>query len=114
MPDATPDPGASPRVCLVTVPNLELGEDLARELVEARLAACVNVLPGLTSIYRWKGGVERDAECLLIVKTVAARVRELESWLDRHHPYDVPECVALEPVSVAAAYRAWLVRESAP
>ena len=114
MAATSPDPRAAPRVCLVTAPDPDVADRLARGLVDGRLAACVNVLPAVTSTYRWQGAVERDEECLLIVKTVATRVRELEAWLDEHHPYDCPECVALEPASVAAGYLAWLVRESAP
>jgi periplasmic divalent cation tolerance protein len=103
---------ASPRVVLVTAPDPESATRLARGLVEARLAACVNVLPGVTSVYRWEGAVHEDGEVLLVVKTRAAHLPALEAHLAAHHPYDVPECVALAPDRVEARYLAWLQGET--
>ena len=108
---AAPEPSAASaaRVVFVTAPDLAVARRLARELVGGRIAACVNLVEGLTSIYRWKGAVEEEREVLLVVKTSAKRVPALEAHLARHHPYEVPECVALEPASVAPAYLAWLL-----
>ncbi len=103
----------TPRVVLVTAPDEENALVLARELVARGLVACVNVIPGITSVYRWKGQVQEDAEFLLVAKTVAGRIGELEAALAELHPYEVPECVALEPASVEARYLAWLRAESA-
>ena len=103
--DTRPD---APRVVLTTAPDQETAERLARALVEAGLAACVNLVPGARSIYRWEGAVQCDAEVLMVAKTIAERVPQLEGWLAEHHPYDCPECVALEAASVEAAYLAWL------
>lgn len=100
------------RVVLSTAPDDATAERLARGLVDAGLVACVNLVPGLRSIYRWQGEVQDDAEVLLIAKTVAERVPQLEAWLAEHHPYDCPECVALEVASVEAAYLAWLRRHT--
>lgn len=102
------------RVLLVTAPDLECARALARGLVERRLAACVNLVPGLESIYRWQGAIESAKEVLLVVKTGAARVGEIERFLAAEHPYDVPECIALEPASVERSYLAWLLAEAAP
>ena len=102
----------SPRVVLVTAPNEDVGRRLARALVERRLAACANLIPGVRSIYRWDGEVRDEAEVLLVIKTVAGRISELEAALAELHPYDVPECIALEPASVEAKYLAWLVDET--
>ena len=99
------------RAVLVTAPDVETGKRLARALVEQRLAACVNLVPGLVSVYRWDGEVCEDGEVLLVVKTTAARLPEVEALLEREHPYDVPECVALAPAAVEAKYRAWLLGE---
>jgi len=103
---------ASARVVLITAPPGEPALRLARGLVDAGLVACVNVVGDVVSVYRWQGSVEQDAESLCIAKTTVARLAEIERWLDEHHPYDVPECVALEPARVAPAYLAWLSAES--
>lgn len=81
---------------------------LARTLVEERLAACVNIVPGLTSVYRWQGVIEQDAEQQLVVKTTADRVAALEARLGALHPYDLPEFLVLEVGGGGAAYLAWL------
>ena len=102
------------RVVLVTAPDRERGLEIARALVQGGTAACVNVLPGLHSVYRWKGAVEESGEVLLIAKTTAARLAEFEAALARVHPYDVPECVAIAPSAVAPKYLAWLFAETDP
>ncbi len=102
------------RVALVTAPDMEVARALARSLVGARLAACVNLLPGLESVYRWKDGVEEEGEVLLIVKTTRARLPELLTALAREHPYEVPECIALAPAEVEPRYLEWLFAASAP
>ena len=109
MSSAPPEhrPSTEPRLVLVTAPDEPVAEGLARQLVEGGLAACVNLLPGLKSVYRWEGAVQWDPEVLMLVKTTASRLRELEDFLQREHPYDTPECVALEPRSVEARYLAW-------
>ena len=82
---------------------------LARELVEARLAACVNIVPGVESVYRWEGKVAEDGEKLLLIKTTDERVDELQKALLAKHPYDVPEFVVITPDDVRGAYREWLL-----
>lgn len=94
-----------------TAPDLERARALARALVEERLAACVSFQPGLASVYRWKGAVEEATEVLLLIKTTAERLPELERAFVRLHPYEVPEFIAFEPTHVAAPYLAWLVAE---
>jgi periplasmic divalent cation tolerance protein len=84
---------------------------LARTLVEERLAACVSILPGVVSVYRWQGGVEQDQEQQLLIKTTPDRLAALESRLQQLHPYDVPELLVLDVERGGAAYLAW-VRES--
>ena len=106
------DPGA--RVALITAPDREAALRLARGLVEARVAACVNVVPGLTSVYRWQGAIQEDAEVLLVVKTRVDRVAELERLVARLHPYEVPELVLLAPSRVERRYLDWLLEQSAP
>jgi periplasmic divalent cation tolerance protein len=95
-------------VVLVTCPDRKVGERIARALVEERLAACVNVIPGLTSIYRWEGKICRDAEVLLVVKTRRIRLPALTRRVKALHPYSVPEVIALPLASGSASYLAWL------
>ncbi len=101
-------------VVLVTAPSAEKAAELARALVEERLAACGNVVPGLRSVYRWEGRVQDDAEALLLLKTTRARFRALRDRVLALHPYDVPEVLALPVEAGAAPYLAWLRAQAAP
>ncbi|KHJ40468.1 hypothetical protein D918_09514 [Trichuris suis] len=82
-------------VAYVTVPNEEVAKKLARSLVEKKLAACVNVIPGLKSIYEWKGAIEEDSELLLMIKTRTSMIEELSAYVRANHPYSVAEVIAL-------------------
>jgi periplasmic divalent cation tolerance protein len=82
-----------------------------RTLIEEKLAACVNVMPTMTSIYRWQGHIEDAREQQVIIKTTADRIAALEARLRTLHPYEVPEFVLLSPAAASDAYGAW-VRES--
>lgn len=95
-------------MALSTAPSAEVAEGLARALVERGLAACVNVVPGVTSFYRWRGQLQRDAECLLVIKTRAERLDELRAALTQLHPYETPELLALPIEAGLPAYLAWL------
>jgi len=95
-------------IVLCTVPDAATGESLARALVEARLAACVNIIPGLTSIYRWKGEVQQDKELLLIAKTRRDRFAELSVILSGLHPYELPEIIAVPIIDGLPAYLSWI------
>jgi periplasmic divalent cation tolerance protein len=95
-------------VVLTTVPAGSKGEEIAQALVEERLAACVNVLAPMTSIYRWRGAVERDTEQQLIIKTNRNRVPALQARLAALHPYELPELVVLAVADGSAAYFEWV------
>ncbi len=99
-------------VVLVTAPSAEQAAALARALVEARLAACGNVVPGLRSIYRWEGKVQDDAEALLVLKTTRARFEALRDRVLALHPYEVPEVLALPVEAGSARYLAWIAAET--
>jgi periplasmic divalent cation tolerance protein len=99
-------------VLFVSAPDEETGRRIARALVEERLAACVNVLPGMHSVYRWRGEVEEAAEVLLIAKTRAERAAALASRVRALHPYELPEVVALPVTDGSRAYLRWVVAES--
>ena len=95
-------------VVLVTVPNAETAETLGEALVGERLAACVNVVGGVRSIYRWKGAVERDEELLCVCKTTRAGFERLRARVVELHPYELPEVVAL-PIELGhAPYLEWI------
>jgi len=93
---------------LTTVPDGAKGETIARALVEERLAACVNLLPPMTSIYRWRGVVERESERQLIIKTTRQRVEALRARLSALHPYELPEFIVLAVADGGAAYLQWI------
>ena len=99
-------------IVLCTCPGPEVAERLASGLVEGGRAACVNILPQIRSIYRWEGELNNDPEALMIIKTSVSAYADLESWLAAHHPYDVPEIIALPLVEGSAAYLDWVIRES--
>ncbi len=93
------------RVVLTTVPDAAVGARLARTLVEERLAACVNLVPGVQSFYRWQGQLEEAVELLLVVKTRADRSAALAARIQALHPYELPEVLELAP-SGGSAIRA--------
>jgi periplasmic divalent cation tolerance protein len=99
-------------VVLLTAPDPETAERIAQALVEERLAACVNVLPGVRSIYRWQGAVEQASEVLLIAKTQADRSDALAARVRALHPYELPEVVVLPVSGGSEAYLGWVVAES--
>ena len=102
------------RVVLITAPDAEVGARLSRALVEERLAACVNLVPGIRSFYRWEGAVQDDAEVLLVAKTRADRCAALAARVRDLHPYDLPEVLELSAVGGSEAYLAWVGAESKP
>jgi len=95
-------------VVLVTVPDAEVGTKLARALVEERLAACVNLVPGLRSIYAWEGKIADDAELLCLVKTRRALYPAVRDRVAALHPYQVPEVIAVSVAEGNDPYLAWL------
>ena len=95
-------------IVLSTVGKPEDADRIARELVERGLAACVNVVPGVVSYYRWKGKLERDEERLLVIKTTAGRFKRLRDALVSLHPYELPEVIALMIDGGHKPYLEWL------
>ena len=98
-------------VVLSTCESAEEASKLARHLVEARLAACVNILPGARSVYRWQGEIADAAECLLVIKSRRDLFPRLREAIAGMHSYEVPEVVALPVVDGSESYLAWLDRE---
>jgi periplasmic divalent cation tolerance protein len=95
-------------VVLTTAGSLEEARAIARTLVERQLAACVNVIPQVESIYRWKGEVETATEHVLIIKTTADAFSRLRDALAEVHSYEVPECIALPVEEGSASYLSWI------
>uniref|UniRef100_A0A0N5B876 Divalent-cation tolerance protein CutA n=1 Tax=Strongyloides papillosus TaxID=174720 RepID=A0A0N5B876_STREA len=95
-------------VVYVTVPKMENAKTIARSVVEGKLAACVNIIPKVTSIYSWKGNIEEDEEYLLIIKTKKNLLNELKSQVIKDHPYEVPEFIALPIEEGSDPYLQWI------
>ncbi len=99
-------------VIFVTCSGAEEAQRIGRHLVESRLAACVNVIPQVQSIYRWEGAIQDDTESLLICKTRQDRVEAFMSEVRSIHSYDVPELVCLDAAAVEEHYASWLVQQT--
>ncbi|HET7675380.1 MAG TPA: divalent-cation tolerance protein CutA [Gammaproteobacteria bacterium] len=98
-------------VILSTCPDAASAERIARALVEERLAACVNCVPGLRSFYRWQEQIQADAEVLLVIKSAADRFEAVEALVRKLHPYELPELIAVPLTTGSAPYLAWLRAE---
>jgi periplasmic divalent cation tolerance protein len=95
-------------IVLTTVPNFGEAETLARGIVEGKLAACVQILPQMTSVYVWEGEVQKENEHLLLIKTTQEKYGDLEAFITANHSYSVPEIVAVQLAKIAEPYRKWL------
>ena len=95
-----------------TCPTLELAAAIGRSLIEDRLAACVNILPGMTSIYRWQGVIESAGEVVLIAKTTSAQAQAVVASIVAQHPYDLPAVIVLPVLGGAQGYLDWIASEA--
>jgi periplasmic divalent cation tolerance protein len=100
-------------IILVTAPSQEVANRLAHGLVTECLAACVNVVPGVTSTYYWEGKLEQAEEALMVIKTRRSRYAELEQYVQTHHPYDTPEIVEIPAGRVTHKYLQWVMNATA-
>ena len=96
-----------------TFPSAEAAETIGRELVEQRLAACVNILPAMTSIYRWEGAITRDAEAVMLIKTRRSRATRVMDAVRARHSYENPALLVLEVAGGAPDYLRWLLEGTA-
>ncbi len=92
-----------------TFPDIATARQIGTALIERQLAACVNLIPAVESIYRWQGNLETAAEVLAIFKTTTAAFTVFQAELEAMHPYEIPEIIALAPDQVAEKYRAWVL-----
>ena len=101
-------------VVLVTCPTRTAAKRIAEALIERRLAACVNLVPAVESVFRWQGKTQRCRETLLVVKTAVARFSSLKRAILALHPYQVPEIIALPVAAGHGPYLDWVARSSSP
>ena len=96
------------QVILCTFPNIDTAKQYAHTLIERELAACVNILPAITSVYAWEGQIETAQEQLLLIKIPAENYAIIEDFIKQHHPYDVPEIIALPIERGLPDYLQWI------
>lgn len=96
------------RLALMTAPTVDVAEEVVRALIDERIIVCGNIVPGLTSIYRWEGAVEREPEVLVIMKTTAEAVPRLLERAPVLHPYEVPEVLVIPVEAGHGPYLAWV------
>lgn len=95
----------------ITCPDMENAAQLANGLIEKRLAACANILPGMTSLYRWEGTIQQSDEVVLIVKTSRGHCRTIIDYVERHHPYDCPAILAFPVTAASSGFASWVHAE---
>ncbi len=100
------------RLVLTTVPDISVGEYVVRELIEERLIACANLLPSVTSMFRWDAEIKQEMEILVLMKTSHSNVPRLYARVSELHPYKVPELLTLSVESASNAYRRWVLSET--
>lgn len=99
-------------IVLVTCPDEKTAGKLADMILDKRLAACVNMIPGITSKYRWKGKIEKSREVMLVIKTRKSLVPAIEKKVRENHPYEVPEVIAVSILSGSKEYLSWIDSET--
>lgn len=99
-------------ILLCTCPTMEAAEEIASTLVEDGAAACVNIIPGLTSVYRWQGETQTGTELQLVVKTTTSAYRRAEETIQRLHPYELPEIIAVPVVKGLSDYLHWMTLQT--
>jgi len=99
-------------IVYATFPNIETATEMATMLINSRIAGCVNMLPGMTSVYRWEGGVETAQEIVMIVKTRASLRGEIIAAIEQRHPYDTPAIVAWDINGGSRRYLDWIIGET--
>lgn len=102
----------APLLVYVTAPDRIVAEHLARAAVAQKLAACVNMLPGMRSVYRWQGNIEEADEIVLLFKTTGRKITALKQFIEAEHPYDTPCALVLEVAEGLPGYLRWMVEET--
>ena len=97
-----------PIIVLTTFPDIDTAQRLAEGMVQAKMAACVNIVPAGQSIYLWENNLCKESEYLAVIKTMDSRYQALEEYIKRHHPYELPEIVATQITNGSIEYLSWL------
>lgn len=97
---------------LTTITDIDKGKLLARQIISERLAACCNIVPAITSIYRWKDELCEEQECLLVIKTCKSRFNDLSELIKARHPYETPEIIASPITESSQEYLSWVIQET--
>lgn len=95
------------QMVLTTIDRPEAAQELGRKLIQSRLSVCVNILPGVMSVYQWQGRVEETAEQIMLIKTLPDMTNSVVSYLETHHPYEVPEILVLDVNDINPGYLNW-------
>ena len=95
-------------IILSTYPDLASAQEAARTLISTHLAACINIIPSVLSVYKWQGSIQQEQETQLIIKTHESKLAELMSYIESTHPYDIPEVVVLDISKTSEGYANWL------
>ncbi len=105
---------SQPKMLLIitTITDIDKGKLLERQIIDNQLAACCNIMPRVTSIYRWKGELCEDQECLLVIKTVETRFKQISEFIKQQHPYETPELIALPVTKSTQEYLSWVIQET--
>ncbi|MES2982164.1 MAG: divalent-cation tolerance protein CutA [Verrucomicrobiota bacterium] len=106
----SPPVAADMLIVLCTFPDAETARRISKEIISENLAACVNLIPGVESIYRWEGMIEQASEILAIFKVPIAGFKNLENYLLEKHPYETPEVIGIAPDRVSAEYLKWVTK----
>ncbi|QWD76181.1 divalent-cation tolerance protein CutA [Polynucleobacter sp. MWH-UH24A] len=101
-------------IVTTTLPTMDAARLLGQQLIDERLAACVQIQGGVQSIYRWDGTLCNDTEVLLSAKTTATQWQLIEAFIKTHHPYQLPEIIAFRPAEYSQAYGQWVNEETRP
>jgi len=101
---------SSTLITLCTCPNQAIAEEIASSLIEQEIAACINIIPTVTSLYKWQGKLEKDNEALMLIKTDQSRYRDLEQAIISIHPYELPEIIAVPVEQGLAGYLNWVAQ----
>ncbi len=96
------------KLLISTAPDQTTAESLAKQLVENKLAACVNLVPKITSIYQWQDHIEQSDEVMLFIKTTTKNFIVIEEFIQKQHPYEVPELISLDITQISDPYLQWL------
>ena len=97
---------------MTTINDIDKAKLLARQIIEEQLAACCNIVPGVTSIYRWKDELCEDQECLVVMKTTETRYKQLSEFIQQQHPYETPELIALPVTKSTQEYLSWVTKQT--